>query len=155
DSTAGFFAVGRRCVGGTYPGAACTTSAECLGSGTCSFDFGSTLFATTFGSIYTMLKDSAAGSGTSIENCTFWTTQADPYQRCAGGTNAGKPCRQECNAASALPGLACDNNADCSGGACANLADCTTAGGTCSGAPLTATGPGKINVLDFTRTTFL
>lgn len=155
DESAGFFAVGQRCVGGTYPGAACTTSAECLGGGTCTHDFnGSTLYAPTGGSTYTMLRDEAVSTGVTIKNCTFWESQADPYQRCVGGTNAGKPCRQECDNSATFPGMRCNVDADCSPGTCLRKDDCMgTAGGTsCNGAPLSAVGAGKINVLDFTRT---
>src|SRR5262245_43164032 len=39
--SAGFFAQQQFCAGGTYPGAACNTSAECTGGGTCANSFGS------------------------------------------------------------------------------------------------------------------
>jgi hypothetical protein len=61
DSSAGFFAVGLRCTDGTYVGAACTTasgsSTECPGGTTCAYNFGSSTFAPTGGSTYTMLHD--------------------------------------------------------------------------------------------------
>lgn len=154
DNTAGFVPVGQRCVGGTYPGAACASSAECLGGGTCSYDFGAAVFAASGSpSTYEIFRDTAAGTDIQIYNCSVWVAQADPYQRCTGGTNDGKPCRQECTGGS-LPGFKCESNAQCiGGGSCLRLADCTTPGGVCTGAPHSAVGPGKINVFDFTRTT--
>jgi hypothetical protein len=154
DQSAGFFAVRQRCVGGTYPDAHCTTSADCLGGGTCSFDFGSSTFAPAGASTYTMLKDqSATSSDIIIENCSIWTYQADPYESCTGGTNAGRACRQECDDASTAPGLRCETSATCGAGSCLRTADCNTAGGTCNSAPGSPAGSGSIIPLDLSRTT--
>lgn len=176
DQSAGFAAVRRRCVGGTYGeaaspasnaqiGASCVTSgaSECaIGSGSCAYDFGSTVFAPTGDSTYTMLKDaSAQSSDITIENCSFWTFQADPYQRCTGGSggNVGLPCRQECDTGSIIPGANCENNADAQctlSGVCLRRADCAGSGGTgthtCSGVPISSSGAGKIIPLDLART---
>src|SRR5262245_75387 len=162
--SAGFFAQQQFCSGGTYPGAACNTSAECTGGGTCANSFGSrtaspcdpaTCFAPSAGATYGMLKDaSLESSNIVIENCSFWTSQADPYQRCVGGTSDGKPCRQECDDASTMPGLRCEMDTDCGVGHCLRTADCHAGGGTCTGAPHDASGnpAGKINPIDLSRT---
>jgi hypothetical protein len=163
DSSAGFKALQQRCTGGTYPGAACDSLSECLGSGTCESDFGtaapgactaSTCFAPGGGSTYTMLRNAGSGTDIQIENCSFWTGQADPYQRCSGGTNAGDPCRQECSTGS-FAGFRCETDALCSAlssGSCLRIADCASAGGSCIGAPHSASGPGGINPLDLSTT---
>src|SRR5262249_42691898 len=114
DQSAGFFAQEQYCSGGNFGpsgawgifgGAQCNVNADggagtcvnSLGAGAGAACTGSTCFAPTAGSQYTMLKDASnISSDIWIENCSFWTHQADPFQRCAGGTNAGKPCRQEC-----------------------------------------------------------
>jgi hypothetical protein len=62
-----------------------------------------------------MLKDTAASTNITIDGCTFWAAQADPYQRCVGGSSAGDPCRQECSNAHSLPGDRCNADADCGG----------------------------------------
>ena len=164
DQSAGFFVQQQFCNGGTYPGAACNTSTECLGGGTCKNSFGattanpcstSTCFASNGASVYWIFRDqSAQSSDITIENCSIWTYQADPYQRCAGGTNAGDPCRQECSNAFTTPGLRCETDTDCGSiaSACLRVADCHTPGGTCGGAPHSASGPGAIDPIDLSRT---
>jgi hypothetical protein len=167
DATAGFRAEQQRCVGGTYPGAACNTSTECTGGGTCTPDLGGSsanpctgteCFAPTNGSTYTMLKDAGNGTGITMLNCSFWAGQADPYQRCTGaGTFAGRPCRQECSSGT-FAGFRCEATATCSGlgsGTCLRIEDCADGGGgsTCAGAPNPATGLGGIVPLDLNRTT--
>jgi hypothetical protein len=159
DGTAGFRAQRQRCTGGTYPGAYCESDAQCVGGGTCDNDFGATgsgactgteCFAPSSGSTYTMLKDTANGSGITIEHCTIQAGQADGYGRCSAGTESGYPCRQECDGASA--GFVCETNTECfAGGTCQNRT-CDIGGGNCSGATLPAAGPGSILPIDFTRT---
>src|SRR5262249_22868968 len=144
---------------------------ECLGGGTCTSSFGtpsanpcrtSTCFATTGASTYWVFRDaSAQSSDISIDNCSIWVYQADPYQRCTGtGGNNGDPCRQECDNSSTTPGLRCEVNADCGAGTCLRTGDCHLAGGTgscsgvpcCAGSPHSPAGPGLIEVLDLSRT---
>src|SRR5215469_709958 len=173
DQSAGFFAQEQFCTGGSFGpsgvlgifgGAKCNTNADCPGGGTCVSSFGagagaactgSTCFAPSSGSTYTMLQDaSTISSDIVIENCSFWPNQADPFQRCAGGSNAGLPCRQECALGSVLSGARCDTNGDCLTGTCdLSRTNCTTGGGSCTGAPLSPAGLGNINVLDLGRTT--
>jgi hypothetical protein len=163
DETAGFAVNRQTCHNGTYPGAACNTSAECTGGGTCQDDFGNaaanpctatTCFAPTGASTYTLMKDTAGGNDTFIENCSFFLAQASPYQVCTGGASAGNPCRQECDNASTTPGLRCETNADCGAGVCLRTADCHAGVGTCGGLPSKVpSGPGNIRAIDFTRTT--
>jgi hypothetical protein len=174
DQSAGFFAQQQYCSTGTFGasasafapfgGATCNTNADCPGSGTCVSSFGAgagaactatTCFAPTAGQTYTMLKDSGgASSDIFIENCSIWAAQADPFQRCVGGSNPGKPCRQECSTGSTLPGARCDVNGDCISGTCdLSKMNCTTGGGSCTGAPLSPSGPGNIIPLDLTSTT--
>jgi DNA-binding winged helix-turn-helix (wHTH) protein len=164
DNSAGFAVQRQRCTGGTYPDAACNTDAECLGGGTCDNDFGTasvnpcdatTCYAPTSTNTYIMFRDAANGTDISITGCSFFAAQADPYQRCAGGTNAGDPCRQECTGGS-IPGLRCETNGNCiGGGTCLRTADCHDVGGTCGGAPHASAGLGKIDVLDLQRTTYV
>lgn len=163
DSTAGFAVLRQRCEGGTYPGAACNASSECLGGGACKTDFGTTVsaacssgtncFAPLAGSVYTLVK--TGGPGAWIENCSFFTAQADPYQRCVGGSNNGLACRQECdNGTTGVltpPGTRCQANSDCPTSlTCLRIADCATPGGTCTGAPIGSSGAGDILPLDTT-----
>lgn len=164
DRSAGFFAVRKHCVGGDYPDAACSTNTECnppsgIGGGICNFDFGSTTYANDVSNTYTMLADaSPQSSNIFIQNCSFWTYQADPYQRCS---NTGTPCRQECDGSGgSTAGARCDSNADCnsSAGVCLRTAACAAGGGTCTAAPHASAGTsagtasGKINPLDLSRT---
>jgi hypothetical protein len=166
DESAGFAVDVQTCKGGTYPGAACNTSAECLGGGTCNDSFGNaatnpcsstTCFAPAAGT-FTLLKDQAGGNDIYLENCSFFLGQASPYQACTGGMNAGDPCRQECSNATTggvAIGQRCETDADCNGvaGACLRVADCHTPGGTCGGLPSKVpSGPGSIRAIDFTRT---
>jgi hypothetical protein len=163
DKTAGFAVVRQRCTGGTYPFAACSTSTECLGGGTCDYDFGSSIFAPTAGT-FTIFKDAIGSADIWFENCTIWTYQADSYQRCTGtGGNSGDPCRQECDGDSTFKGARCENGTGCpGGGSCLRVGDCGAAGGTggcggapcCAGAPKSASSSGKakINVFDFANT---
>jgi len=176
DSTAGFVALKQRCTGGTYPGAACNVDAECLGGGTCDNDFGSasanpctssTCYAPTAADTYIMVHDSSTASdGIRIDNCSFWTGQADPFQRCTGtGGNSGDPCRQEC-AGGGFVGFGCQQDSDCPGSTCLRTADCTGGAGTgtcgagsshpcCSGVPHSASSvsTAKIDPIALERTT--
>lgn len=164
DQSAGLAVNRQTCHGGTYPGASCNTTAECLGGGTCADDFGhtaanpctaTTCFAPTGASTYTLLKDTGNGSNDIfIENCSFFLAQASPYQACNVG---GTPCRQECDnntTAPNAPGMRCETNGDCNGGTCLRVADCHTGGGLCDAAPSKVpSGPGNIRAIDLTRTT--
>ena len=157
DSTAGFFAVGQHCIGGTYTGAACTGAAECaVGGGTCGFDFGTQRFAHTTASTFTMFRNTGPGFGIGIYGCSIWTGQADAYQRCVGGSSNGNPCRQECSAGGGRDGWRCEVDGDCGGGGatCLRRSDCAAGGGACTGAPssATSTGTAKINIFDLAET---
>ena len=157
DPSAGFVVDRKRCSGGTYDGASCSTNADCnwcadasCAAATC---VGSQ-FAPTGGSTYGLFTDNGAPAssvGIGMEHCTLWTYQAEPYQRCAGGTNAGKPCDQKCGS-STFAGFRCETDGNCVVGVCLNKADCATAGGTCGGVPLSPSGTGKINPLNFGST---
>jgi hypothetical protein len=160
DQSAGFAPVRQKCIGGNYPNAACNTSAECTGGGVCSFDFGSSTFAPGASpNAYTLAGDAGPGTASShitIENCSFFMSQTDGYQRCVGGTKAGNPCRQECSIAATNAGARCESNADCPSGVCLNTADCAGAGGTCTGAPVSPIGNAEaqtnVTALDLSNT---
>ena len=172
DGTGGFAVNHQSCGGhgqaaGTYPGAACLSNADCTGGGVCSDDFGNaatnpctTCFAPTAGQTYMIIGDlDARGTNIIIDNCSFWTYQASPYQVCSGGTNDGAPCRQECGTGTTPPtsgpGKRCELNTDCpTSNNCLRTADCHAGGGTCGGVQRTGSnsGPGGIDALMFART---
>ena len=150
---AGFVLARRTCARGRYPGAACASDADCLGGGTC----GGAPFATTDDGTgpSTLLAAAADGRDVRIDGCTVWVAQRDPYRRCVGGTNDGRPCFQRCDA---NPAYACDRDADCvaqhAGTSCLGVADCggvAPVPGTCSGEPGAPAGTGTVNVIDLSN----
>lgn len=152
---AGFVALGKVCVGGNSPGAACATSAECDG-GTCS----GSQFCPSGSDTCTLLGTVANTAGTAdhpprgqgIVNCGIWLQGWDPYYRCASGGDAGKPCLQRCTGNRAI---SCDQNADCtlwSAGTCEFVTSfCAPSGDTsvCSAEPGRPSGSGKVQAIDF------
>lgn len=173
DESAGFAVNRQTCKSGQYIGAPCNTDAECTAvgggngaGGACSDDFNhaavnpcnaTTCFAPAGGSTYTLMKDAGVGENdVFIENCSFFLAEASPYQACtSAGTHSGRPCRQECDASSSIPGQRCETNADCTGGTCLRTSDCHVDGSaTCGGVPSKVpSGPGLIRALDLARTT--
>lgn len=122
------------CSGGSFPGSFGSSTATCVsGSKTCDVDHDgdATLdedgceFAPTGGSTYKLFDAASSSTNVAIEGCVINARQVEPWARCAGGANSGK---------------ACDDNTDCPSS-------------TCSSAPLSPSGTGTINVVDFTNAT--
>lgn len=134
----------RACVGGHYPGAACSVTADCLGGGTCT----GTQFAPS-GQTVAIFRAASGARDITFRNCRVRARQFSTdgtsigYGTLVGGTNAGRPCRLTC---SNNGDKACNADADCSPGTCTHLAD--LAGGTCTGETGAPAGTGKINVFD-------
>ncbi len=150
---AGFLALGKSCQGDSrYNGSACTTSADCLGGGTCT----GVQFAPSGGTRYVMVGAASNTKRVTLIGCKLWTNQLDPNgaYTCSAGTNAGRACKHECTG---FPGAACDTNGDCTGfGTCSNLTDCETASptpGDCTGESGSPSGPGIIDAIDFSTVT--
>lgn len=173
DGTAGLVLARHACSDASdTPGAACTADNQCH-NGTCVYDTGSSSFAPTEGSTYTVLGAAAGTKNVTIRNCGIWVNQGSGDSTAMGGAGkrwgycdgaggsdvTGEGCFTACNSSSgALYGLACTSDANCGAGACVEVAGtCKTGGGTCGSIPYTtnwgASGPGKINVIDFTNVT--
>lgn len=173
DATAGFSLQSRRCSSASrYAGAACTADSHCnqSGSGTCDYDFGSTTFAPSGGSTYTLIDAESGATDIAITGCSFWvngvsrteadfpaTTDPALIYTCNGGTNTGKPCLQYCDVTTTV---GCNSDADCvtfSGGTtCINKADCATGGGNCwitASQPSKPSGDGEIVPINLSNAT--
>lgn len=164
DSTAGFVLARHYCSGGATPGASCDgTGSDCPGGGSCVYDAGSSEFAPSSGSTYTVFNAASGAMSPKISGCTFWANQRSgnlalyggddsQYGYCSGGSSDTAACNSRCTAG--YVGQLCNVNGDCGGGGvCGNTSHCATGGGTCREwlytQPGGASGPGKIRVIDF------
>jgi len=169
DGTAGFVLARKSCSGvSDTPGAACTADNQCV-NGTCVADANAvTAFAPTEASTYTVFGAAASAKNIAIKNCGIWVNGASGDSPAMGGAGKswgycdgtgtsilGAACAQFCNAASGgLEGVACNVNGTCGAGACTIPAGhCKASSGTCGDPPhatnWAASGPGKINPIDF------
>lgn len=136
---AGFRVESKRCVSGTYVGAACSSSADCPGSGTCS----GTQFAPTGGSTYTVLKAASGAARVRVSGLQLYAEGNDGFLTCVGGSAAGRVCRNTCTTDATQ---VCTVDADCPSSGTCTMDTCT--GGACTGAAGKPAGAGKVNLLD-------
>lgn len=143
------------CVGGDFPGAWCSTVADCPSSSACDYVGAagspaiSDVFAPTGGSTYTVFgpEDSYVHDVT-ILGTAVNTGQMEGYGRCVGA-NAGKVCDPRCSTLLSGQAVQCDDDTICGvlGGTCVGDNYCGKTD--CTAAPKSPAGDGKITVYGF------